>query len=62
MATLHIVQGDIGLDKLELEKAARDHVRIRTWIVPKSARIGDGFVRDNLLCMSLGHTFVHEVR
>ena len=42
MRTLHIVQGDNGGDKITLEKAARRHLNIPKWVVPKSAVVGDG--------------------
>ena len=41
MRQLHIVQADQRYDKLALERAARSHRRISTWIVPKSSVIGD---------------------
>jgi hypothetical protein len=41
---LHIVQGDIKVDKKSLERTAGTHRSIATWIVPKSANIGDDVV------------------
>jgi hypothetical protein len=42
MSTLHIVQGGIeNRDKAWLEKAARQKLDSKSWIVPKSATIGD---------------------
>jgi HNH endonuclease len=45
MTTLHIVQGGIeNGDKKWLERAARDKLSSRSWIVPKSVSIGDEVV------------------
>lgn len=45
MAVLHIVQGGIDNgDKKQLERAARKNLSVPSWIVPKSAAIGDEVV------------------
>jgi hypothetical protein len=45
MSRLHIVQGGIANgDKSWLEKAAREKLNSRTWVVPRSAAIGDDVV------------------
>jgi hypothetical protein len=44
MIKLHIVQGDEVGDKKLLEKAAQNHMSTRSWIVPKTAKIGDEVV------------------
>jgi len=53
MSTLHIVQGGIeNGDKAWLERAARLNRNAKTWVAPKSARVGDEVV----ICV-LGHGF-----
>jgi hypothetical protein len=45
MVKLHIVQGGVeNGDKQWLEKAARKTASARSWVVPKSAGIGDEVV------------------
>jgi hypothetical protein len=45
MAVLHIVQGGIDNgDKKQLERAARKNLSVPSWIVPKSAAVGDEVV------------------
>ena len=45
MRNLHIVQGGIANgDKKWLEKAAKQHLNARKWIVPKRVAIGDEVV------------------
>jgi hypothetical protein len=44
MGALHIVQGDAKGDKAELEARARDRHDTISWIVPKSAAVGDDVV------------------
>jgi hypothetical protein len=45
MATLHIVQGGIDNgDKVLLERAARNQLDLRAWVVPKSVEVGDDIV------------------
>jgi hypothetical protein len=45
VSRLHIVQGGIANgDKSWLEKAARERLNSKTWIVPRSANIGDDVV------------------
>jgi HNH endonuclease len=41
MTKLHIVHGSVTQDKKELEQAAQKRSRIKRWIVPKAASIGD---------------------
>src|ERR1035437_4025728 len=40
--TLHIVQGGVeNGDKKLLERAARDKLNLRSWVVPKAVCVGD---------------------
>jgi hypothetical protein len=38
---LHILQGGIGNDKARLRRAAKDGSRVKGWIAPKRAEVGD---------------------
>lgn len=58
MSTLHIVQGGIeNGDKAWLEKAARLNRNAKTWVAPKSARVGD-----EVVIYVLGHGFFATAR